>query len=396
MSKILVNKRILKIAIVVAVEILLGIILLCVHSHAKGRKEVLYSQQAAARFSVDNEAWAQISIFYTEDMGLGSTDINNIRSEVQKKLYDDSLLERPKDSGAASDARTWYDAYSGHTFDDVRKDSTSVHVNVYTVGGDFFLIHNIPLLGGSYLDMNSTDVNQILIDEYVANVLFGSSNAAGMKLWIGDAVYTVTGVVACDDFKAADDAYGEYYSVYVPMEAYSKTRSIGAAKNNNSSEDSKGDDISSGGNSEGTVATCYEMVLPNPIKNYGLNTVAEAADIKFMTDEEKEAARSSLNFGDREIIDNTARFKVSSLYDRMKMQGYESLRTNAIVYPYWENEARFEEAHQIKLMRFCTLLISVMLLILLISAVVIFIHIRKKVIHIFMQKKSGKYGYNMN
>ncbi|MCR5227967.1 MAG: ABC transporter permease [Eubacterium sp.] len=376
MKRIIVNKRILIIAIVVAVEILLGIILLCVHSHAKGRKEVLYSQQAAARFSVDNEAWAQISIFYSKDMGLGSTDINNIRSEVQKKLYDDSLLERPKDSGVASDARTWYDAYSGHTFDDVRKDSTSVHVNVYTVGGDFFLIHNIPLLGGSYLDMNSTDVNQILIDEYVANVLFGSSNAAGMKLWIGDAVYTVTGVVACDDFKAADDAYGEYYSVYVPMEAYSKTRSIGAAKSNNSSEDSKGDDISSGGNSEGTVATCYEMVLPNPIKNYGLNTVAEAADIKFMTDEEKEAARSSLNFGDREIIDNTARFKVSSLYDRMKMQEYESLRTNAIVYPYWENEARFEEAHQIKLMRFSALIIGIMLLILLISAVSLFIHIR--------------------
>ena len=89
MSKILVNKRILKIAIVVAAEILLGIILLCVHSHAKGRKEVLYSQQAAARFSVDKEEWAQISIFYTEEMGLGLTDVKNIRSEVQKKLYKD-------------------------------------------------------------------------------------------------------------------------------------------------------------------------------------------------------------------------------------------------------------------------------------------------------------------
>jgi hypothetical protein len=181
--------------------------------------------------------------------------------------------------------------------------------------------------------------------------------------------------VACDDFKAADDAYGEYYSVYVPMEAYSKTRSAGAVGSNNASDDAK-EDMSSGSNAEGTVATCYEMVLPNPIKNYGLNTVAEAVDIKFMTDEEKEAARSSLNFGDREIIDNTARFKVSSLYDRMKMQEYESLRTNAIVYPYWENEARFEEAHQVELMRFSALIIGIMLLILLISAVSLFIHIR--------------------
>ena len=350
MSKLNANNKILVGVLIIAIDLILLISFAAIHFVAKNRTELLYSQQAAKRWESGDKKCTQISIFYSEDAGLKFSDIKNIRNAIQKKLYADSLITDSKSDDSLVGARSWIDAYSGHTFDDVRKDSNKVHVNVYTVGGDFFQIHNMPLKSGSYLDMKSTDVNQILVDEYVAWNLFGGDNIAGMKVWIGDDVYTVTGVVKCDDTQAAKEAYGEYSSVYVPMEAYSK-----ASKKLSSGEDTSGDlsgNDTLSAESEGTVVTCYEAVLPNPIKNYGLNTVAEAAEIHFLTDEEKAALKSSLDFSDREILENTTRFSRVCLYNRLKAKKYEVMKTNSLVYPYWENEARFEESYQIRVFLF--------------------------------------------
>ena len=350
MSKLKANNKILVGALILAIDLILLISFAAIHFVAKNRTELLYSQQAAKRWESGDKKCTQISIFYSEDAGLKFSDIKNIRNAIQKKLYADSLITDSKSDDSLVGTRSWIDAYSGHTFDDVRKDSNKVHANVYTVGGDFFQIHNMPLKSGSYLDMKSTDVNQILVDEYVAWNLFGGDNIAGMKVWIGYDVYTVTGVVKCDDTQAAKEAYGEYSSVYVPMEAYSK-----ASKKLSSGEDTSGDlsgNDTLSADSEGTVVTCYEAVLPNPIKNYGLNTVAEAAEIHFLTDEEKAALKSSLDFSDREILENTTRFSRACIYNRLKAKKYEVMKTNSLVYPYWENEARFEEAYQIRVLLF--------------------------------------------
>ncbi|SEQ10357.1 MacB-like core domain-containing protein [Lachnospiraceae bacterium NE2001] len=371
------KNRIRVMAVIVAVNLLLGVVFLCVHFAAKNRTDTLYSQQAAQRWGVDDEKYAQVSIFYSENAGIGSTDVKNIRSALQKKLYEDSLLVKSEDSGASPDARTWIDAYSGHTFDDIRKDSSTVHVNVYTVGGDFFQIHNIPLKSGSYLDLESSDVNQILLDEYVAWSLFGGNNIAGMKVWIGDAVFTITGVVACDDSKAAKEAYGDYNAVYVPIEAYSKlyTKDTGSDSTTSDSES-----VSSGTpHQDGTVVTCYEAVLPNPIKNYGLYTVADAAGIQFKSDEEKKASRSSLDFGDKVILENSARYTRSYLYNRLKMKKYENMRTNSVVYPYWENEALYEEQREIGVLRFDIVVSSILLLSIVVIAVIFYRMIEDKV-----------------
>ena len=325
---------------------------------------------------VDDKKYTQVSIFYSEDAGLEFSDIKNIRNAIQKKLYADSLIENSKSDDSLEGARSWIDAYSGHTYDDVRKDSNKVHVNVYTVGGDFFQIHNMPLKSGSYLDMKSSDVNQILLDEYVAWNLFGGDNIAGMKVWIGDDVYTVTGVVKCDDNQAAKEAYGEYNSVYVPMEAYSKAGKKLASGEDASSGLSGNDTLTD--ESEGTVVTCYEAVLPNPIKNYGLNTVAEAAEIHFLTDEEKESLKSSLDFGDREILENTTRFSRGSLYNRLKSKKYEVMKTNSRVYPYWENEARFEESYQIRVLRFDIIALVIFIVSFIGIGVIIYMSLKNK------------------
>ena len=322
----------------IVLDVILCLIVLWILFVCHNRASLMYSQMAGERWGNEETRCSQVSVFYSDNGALGPADIQNIRSNIFKKLYQDAYIEQ------YSDNRKWIDAYAGHTLDTLRKDSNTLMVNVHTVGGDFFAINPIPLKSGNYPDLESDDVNQILLDEYVAWNLFGGNNIAGMKLWIGDKVFTITGVVAVSEEDAERQAYGNYYSVYVPMAAYAKN-------NTGSDKDYSTDDV------DGTKADCYMAVLPNPIKNYALNTVAEAAGITFKTDEEKEESRSSLEFGDMTIVENTGRYGIISLLGKLKESKYADMRSNAIVFPYWENVARYEERFQINCVRTCLILL---------------------------------------
>ena len=157
--------------------------------------------------------------------------------------------------------------------------------------------------------------------------------------------FTVIGVVEGAETDLDKQAQGEYYSVYVPMKAFQQ-KSSSSVKS--AEKPDKGDKASadSGAAAQGTRVVCYEVVMPNPIENYALNAVAEAVGIEFKTDEEKEKARSFLNFGEKEIVDNTARYSFFNLLNRDEAEEYIDMKTNDIVYPYWENLARYEESKQ--------------------------------------------------
>ena len=317
------------------VNAILCLIVLFISIVNGSRVKELYSEQAAARWQTKKMKCSEISVFYSEAGALGPTDINSIRVKIQQKLASDDYLS------SKSDVRSWMDAYSGHTFEELRKDTSTLKVNVYSVGGDFFLIHTIPLKSGSYLDMDNPDVNQIVLDEDVAWTLFGSSDIVGKKVWIGTTVFTIVGVVEGAETDLDKQAQGENYAVYVPMKAYQQ-KSSSAVK---SAGGDTGTELSQSAG-PGTRVICYEVVMPNPIENYALNAVAEAVGIEFKTDEEKEKARSILNFGEKEIVDNTARYSFFKLLGKGDEEDYVDMKTNDIVYPYWENIARYEEARQ--------------------------------------------------
>lgn len=331
--------------VLLAVNMLAVIIVISIFYVNHNRGLLLYDQQAAERWKTEDTQYASVSLFTSRDGYLSPGDIKEIESSINKKLFDDSLLD------VNSENRVWIDAYSGRTQDEIRKDESLLTVNVNAVGGDFFQIHPIPLLGGSYLDMESSDFNQILLDENVAWNLFGSNNVAGMKLWIGSSVFTVTGVVAVDRTEDNYQAYGDYDSVYIPIQAYTRS-----AKNS-----ADASDYDDGGQETGNSVrvTCYEAVMPNPVKNYAFNTLSEAADIQMKSDEEKEKSRTGLNFGDKEIIENSGRFSVFSLINRSRSRKYIDMKTNAIVYPYWENVARYEETRQTGTLYLCLFLLII-------------------------------------
>ncbi len=367
------NKKV--VLIVLAIDLILCLIAWFIVLKNKDREDRLYSQKAAERWQTEKMDCAEISIFYSEAGAINASDISSMRGAIKNKLMTDDYLNTKGD-------RAWIDAYSGHTFDQVRKDNTTMDVNIYTVGGDFFLIHTIPLISGSYPDLSASDANQILLDEYVAWNLFGTNDVEGKKVWIGNTVFTVTGVVKVATTEEEKQAYGNYYSVFVPMQAFvkkdvtqAKAGGDGASDSSSGSDSGSSNSVSTGA---GTEVTCYEVVMPSPIKNYALNAVAEAAGIQFQSDEEKQKSRSILNFGSKEILDNTARYGFFNLLSRDDTEEYVDMKTNDIVYPYWENVARYEETYQRKGLN--TILILLMLPILSVVYLIIWLYMHRGVV----------------
>ncbi|MBR6402897.1 MAG: ABC transporter permease [Eubacterium sp.] len=340
-------------------KITIGIIIISVIAFAsvlfmeKQRLDKSYSQLAYVRWAGngDGSGYSQVSVFYDEKDSPGLDEIKKMRNEINQKLREDALLD------SDGQGKVWTDAYSAVKDISIRKDTDSIQVKAYLVGGDFFQIHPIKLKSGNYPD---TEDLQILLDENAAWNLFGSSDIEGLKVWIDDAVFTVSGVVAYEDTGLNYMAIGNRDTVYIPYETYAALKKIdeknqpgGAAMEEEGAElegTFTGNDGASEDDSEKLRITCYEAVLPNPIKNYGFNMLNETNGIALLSDEEKEKQRSTLNFEGKEIVDNSSRYKIMSLIERMRERKYSDMRTNAVAYPYWENLARYEETRCIHIM----------------------------------------------
>ncbi len=326
-----------KILILVILDVLLIVSVLLIRFFQSEREERMYSQQAGERWGTEDVECAEVSAFFAESKKTTVEEISGIRNDIMKKLYDDTYI----DEREGVTHRSWIDAYSAVNQFEVSRNDRSLLANVYGVSDDFFQIHPIPLKSGGYLNPVKTmteesdgeDPYQIILDENVAWNIFGGNDVAGMKVWMGGRVFTVMGVVSAAETKTEEMAYGNYDAVYVPYAAFSK---MGV---------------------EDYPITCYEAVMPNPIPNYAFNTLAEACDVVEMTDAEKENQRSSLFFGDTEILDNTNRFSIPALYKYIKSKKYMTMRTDSVTYPYWENVARFEVERASRVLILCCILL---------------------------------------
>ena len=199
------------------VSVILVVIVILINIFRVARAETYYSQYAGERWTGKKMKYGEVSVFYEDGGGIKKNDIRSIENKINQKLYDDSYLE------SRSESRVWIDGYCGQMAGTLRNNTNTQDVRIYAVGGDFFLIHPIPLAAGSYPDLTSSDKYQVLLDEYTAWNLFGSSNVAGLKIWMDDTIYTVTGVVRVSTDKDYLQAYGNKNSVYIPAEAFAKT-----------------------------------------------------------------------------------------------------------------------------------------------------------------------------
>lgn len=279
----------------------------------------LYSQQEAQRWERKKNSYAQTSVFISPEKNMQEEEIGNVRSSIMETLITDSLNETKHDE------RVWIDAYSGECKTEIRKDRNIISVRAVGIGNDFFQFHPLKLISGGYIAGSDLNHDRIVVDEGTAWTLFGSNDIVGMQIWIGNTPFIVAGVVSVEEDTLSKTAYGNENRIYV---SYDKLKQ----------------------QQEGLRITCYEAVMPNPISNYAYYTVRKAfgLDEEKKEDDAQKKEKNPMNFEDCEVLENTGRYTSRSLISKIKTLKLQSMRTNSIGYPYWENIARVKESQQIR------------------------------------------------
>ena len=140
----------------------------------------------------------------------------------------------------------------------------------------------------------------IILDEEAAWQLFGSNDIEGMSVMINGVPHYVAGVIEREKGHMAENAGLQKSVIYVSDQTLSQY-----------------------GTSEGIC--CYEVVAPNPVKQFVYRTVKE----KF-----------GLNEEEMTVVENSSRYSVEAMIPVMLDFGTRSMQNAAIHLPYWENMAR--------------------------------------------------------
>lgn len=257
------------------------------------------TQQMANRWSKEKDV-SQISCFFSVNAGITRDRIQELEHSIDGRLAEASVVQESLNPGA----RLWADAYSADGTIFLSSDHGSLQADAIGIGGDFFLFHPLTLLSGSYFSGNDLMQDYCVIDRDAAWQLFGSTDVAGMYVYIAGIPHIVTGVVERPDGRLAEAAGLDSTLVYV---SYETLEQLGSSNGINH----------------------YEIVMPNPVTGFAENFIREQ-----LGSDPKEA----------EVIDNTTRFNLVPRLKLLMQFGLRSMNGRAIIYPYWENMARgFED-----------------------------------------------------
>ena len=253
------------------------------------------SQQMAERWSSEGGV-AQISCFFSGNARMTEDRIFSFEHTLDSVLQEASIQSESENEGA----RLWVDAYSASGMLSVSSERASLMLNALGVGGDFFLFHPQKLLHGGYFSGNDLNQDGVIIDEETAWQLFGASDIVGKIITVGGAPHIIVGVIDRPEGKMEEGAGLDESIIYVSFETLSNYGRI-------------------------TDVSHYEIVMPNPIKDFAMQKVKE----NLYADERE-----------TEFIENTKRYSIASSLKVIGQFGYRSMNGKAIVYPYWENLAR--------------------------------------------------------
>lgn len=291
-------------------------------------KATLPFQRLADRWSAQ-EAYGQVSVFFTDSAGLDLEGVDSTISLFGKKLEESAAL-----SSESGEALSWTYGYSSESTLPVKREAITVESAAMGIGEDFFKFHPLRLVSGSYIYDSDLMQDRIVIDSNLAWQLFGATNVAGMGIEIGGLPYIIAGVVAPEEDFASTTAYGDKPRVYMFYEMLLL-------------------------NDDSAKITCLELLTPNSVEGFTAGTLKTVL-------KEQEVSEN-----DRDIIDNSGRYSFTNLFGVMAEFGLRSMRPAlAPSYPYWENAARMVEDY-------LAVILTIMILLLIYPAVsLIFLIVR--------------------
>ena len=269
---------------------------------------LLITQSAAGVWKGQSEEnFAQVSAFQPVNASLTASQIETFHQTLEQKFIDASL-ETPENGSLYQDA--WSTAPQDIA---VSTDAVSYTAKTIGVGGDFFLFHPLPLRSGSYISNRDFTFDRVVLDEELSWALFGSYDVAGQTVWIMDEPYVVAGVVSREKDAASKKAYTDGAGMFVSYSAMQHMTGGG-------SEDAPAQE---------PAISYYELVMAEPITGFALSVLRE----NFPTKDESV------------FVQNTDRYSVKNLLTVVSQFGERSMNTAGVIFPYWENAARYTEDH---------------------------------------------------
>lgn len=282
-------KRIIK----YAVAVILLIIPVLIINYQKNND---VSHNAALRWDSSGKS-AHISVFMSEDAKFTLNNVMEFEENMKNTLTESNALTNK------SGYNTWIDSYSAKGQLTISRADVNVEVSAIGVGGDFFFFHPLELVNGSYFTPDNLMDDLIVLDEDTAWRLFGSTDIQGMTVEINGKEYIISGVIKRDEGRLNKEAGNNKPTVYVSYNLLNKGE-------------------------EETYITDYEVILPDLTKNYAYKIVKKGIN---------------LSADNRDIVKTDDRYSVTSLVKLLKNYGKRSMKTNGVIYPYWENVARGRE-----------------------------------------------------
>ena len=289
---------------------------------------ILKSQFEWQRWQGDNEMdFSQFSCFIPETNGFDVNGINTFRNDVMKKLSEASIDITHK---------PFVDCWSTEGRALVVSGKAHCTAAVTAIGGSFFDFHPLKLLSGSYISEDDMLKDSVVLDEDLAWFLFGGTDLSGLSIKVNGLTLMVTGVVQREQDYASKEAYSGSMGLFMNMATYEDMLKYGtpideyaaSIENVVGQDDSKDSEETSKPslNEANAAVTCYEICLPNPVKNFAYNVMQEKFPIKGGV-----------------ITENSHRFTFGKTFSRI-WKGAKRTMQDGVPRPYWENAAIYAES----------------------------------------------------
>lgn len=285
--------------------------------------------------------YSHISAYFTPDAGVDADTLKYLHFQIEEKLNAESITTDEE----YPNAKLTESCFAANGTITVSSQKANVTLNAVGVSGDYFNIHPQEMLSGVYFSDSDLNEDYCIIDRSAAWKLYGSPDIAGQILYVGDKPLVVRGVFDQPQDKLSFAAGARQDFCYV---------SYNYLKDN------------------GTIygVSSYDIVMPNPVPDYAM------AKIK---------SNLSVNEDKIDLIENTKRFSILNSLKNLKGVFYRSMRTKAVVYPWWENVARNKADIVSVLTLFFVIMLSYAGLVVLTLAVILFIQNKDLIGHQFVR-----------
>ncbi len=244
------------------------------------------------------------------------------------------------DSSGDTEGRVWIDAYSSDAVtsvtrpkSDIKSELTS-NVTLTGVGGDFYLFHPFHMLSGAFIDKDTLNSRQIVLDKDLSFSFFGTYESVGETVLLNGLEYTVVGVCDTSDTKIDNISYGDLSHAYVLFSELSSAASSDPSAASTGTSPAGNAATGMPGQENGTkpAVMCYEAVIPNRLRGIALQNMKTALE---------STGKQSKDFL---IIENTDRFSPIGLYNTVFPIGRTASLREGYNVPFWELSAETAES----------------------------------------------------